>query len=109
MMIAVLLAIEHIELPCFICIIISTISFLIIYKLAPVEDKNKSLDQIEQKVYKKRTLVITVIEELLLLINLMLGFIQISYCIAYALMIMSMILMLGIYKNRIKNKSGVHF
>lgn len=105
LMIAVLLAIKHITIPSFICIIALMISFSVIFTLAPVEDPNKLLDEIEQAVYKRRTLIINISEGLLLIISTMLGWKQVAYCITWEQILMSIILLLGKCKNIIIGKS----
>ena len=99
-MIAVLLAIRHITIPSFICIIILVISVSVIAMVAPVEDLNKPLDKMEKAVYKKRTIIISTFEGLLLLISLTLNLMQITYCIVWAFILMATILLIGKSKNR---------
>ena len=91
LMIAVLLAIRHITIPSFICIIILVISVSVIAMVAPVEDLNKPLDKMEKAVYKKRTIIISTFEGLLLLISLTLNLMQITYCIVWAFILMATI------------------
>ena len=100
LMIAVLLAIRHITIPSFICIIILVISVSVIAMFAPVEDLNKPLDKMEKAVYKKRTIIISTFEGLLLLISLTLNLMQITYCIVWAFILMATILLIGKSKNR---------
>ncbi len=100
LMIAVLLAIRHITIPSFICIIILVISVSVIAMVAPVEDLNKPLDKMEKAVYKKRTIIISTFEGLLLLISLTLNLMQITYCIVWAFILMATILLIGKSKNR---------
>ena len=95
MMIAVLLAIKHIAIPRFICIITLFISCGIIIVLAPVEDSNKPLDSIERTMYKKRTYMITAIEIVLLLVAFFFDAPQITYCILCVFLTMSVILIVG--------------
>lgn len=100
LMIAVLLAIRHITITGFICIIILVLSFSVIAMVAPVEDLNKPLDKMEKAVYKKRTIIISTFEGLLLLISLTLNLMQITYCIVWAFILMATILLIGKSKNR---------
>ena len=100
LMIAVLLAIRHITIPSFICIIILVISVSVIAMFAPVEDLNKPLDKMEKAVHKKRTIIISTFEGLLLLISLTLNLMQITYCIVWAFILMATILLIGKSKNR---------
>lgn len=100
LMIAVLLAIRHITITGFICIIILVLSFSVIAMVAPVEDLNKPLDKMEKAVYKKRTIIISTFEGLLLIISLTLNLMQITYCIVWAFILMATILLIGKSKNR---------
>lgn len=77
--------------------------------LAPVEDPNKLLDEMEQSVYKRRTLIINISEGLLLIISIMFGWKQVAYCITWEQILMSIILLLGKYKNKfIRKSTDVH-
>jgi len=100
LMIAILLAIKHITISGFICIITLFLSFLVIATVAPVEDLNKPLDKMEKAVYKKRTIIISTFEGLLLIISLTLNLMQITYCIVWAFILMATILLIGKSKNR---------
>ncbi len=62
---AVLLAMKYVSVSSFICIISVNISYIIIALFAPVEDVNKRLDDTEKKVYKKRTVLVIIIEDIL--------------------------------------------
>ena len=94
-MIAVILAIKYIVLTNSVCIITLLISCTVIVVLAPVEDSNKPLDNLEQFIYKKRTLLITGIEIILFIISLMLGWKKISLCIVLVIAVMAIMLLFG--------------
>jgi len=102
LMIAVLLAIKHIAIPSFICIIIFVISIAVICILAPIEDSNKPLDEIEVKVYHKRTLIILAIESMLFIIGLALNLRYFMQTTIWVMITMSIILLLGKFCNIIK-------
>ncbi|MDE6425462.1 MAG: accessory gene regulator B family protein [Ruminococcus sp.] len=106
LIITVLLAIKYITIPNFICIITLLISIIVITILAPVEDQNKPLDDIEKYVYRKRTIIIAVIEGLFLFISMALNWTQVTLCITWLVFFMSAILLIGKVKNRIKS-SGI--
>ncbi len=42
--------------------VVLAVSVFVILVLSPVEDKNKPLDEVEHKVYKRRTVIITAVE-----------------------------------------------
>lgn len=101
-MIAVLLAIKYLILSNFICIIMLIFSSGVILILSPVEDKNKLLDDVERVVYRKRTLIITVLEILVFLMCLIFELDKVSLCIVWVLNIMAFVLLIGKIKNGIK-------
>lgn len=61
MVMSVLWGLSQIPRNGIICIIINVISSIIIFKLAPVEDQNKPLSQLEQVAFKERTNIILII------------------------------------------------
>lgn len=101
-MIAVLLAIKYLILSNFICIIMLIFSSGVILILSPVEDKNKLLDDVECIVYRKRTLIITILEILVSLMCLIFELDKVSLCIVWVLNIMAFVLLIGKIKNGIK-------
>lgn len=56
------LATKYVHFTIFICSIIIVVSSMIVLYLAPVEDKNKPLDECEQNVYRKKSLIILTVE-----------------------------------------------
>lgn len=81
--------------------VILAISALIIFVLSPVEDKNKPLDKIEIKVYRKRLLLIMLIELIICVVFKALDINKLFISIVYALFVMSIVLLIGIIKNKI--------
>lgn len=109
LMIAVLLAMKYLLIPTFICIIALVISCAVILLLAPVEDANKPLDDIEQVVYRKRTYVIMAIEIVFCVIALLCGAKQIMLCFIWAFTMIGCILIAGKMKNGLDRTSdNVH-
>lgn len=95
LMIAVLLAIKHIKISSFICIIIFSISISVICILAPIEDANKPLEKIEVNVYHKRTLIVLAIESVLFIISLVLNLRYFMHITIWVMITMSIILLMG--------------
>ena len=85
-------------------ILLTIIAGFIIVLLAPVEDKNKPLDNTEIEVYTKRTLRNLFIIILILSIFLILKKINFSLCIAISLLCNAIMLILGKIKNSTKYK-----
>lgn len=90
-----LLLMKFIPIREYIILGITGISGLIIYILAPVEDRNKPLDQIEYKMYRKKSRNILAIEILSLLVFYLLGFKKISLIISISIFILSLMLVMG--------------
>lgn len=98
-MFAVLLVmrfVSHTELICGIILLVSSIS---IVTLAPVEDRNKPLDELEQKVYRKRALLIWASELTVAFVCLLFGQMCLAICLAMTMTVMAIMLGLGQLKN----------
>ena len=85
-------------------IILFTISSSIILYLAPVEDKNKPLDEIEIEVYTKRTIRNLIVVLIVLCITLIFNKINLSACICISLLCNGIMLILGKINNSIRYK-----
>ena len=84
--------------------ILAIISSGIILYLAPVEDKNKILDEIEIEVYTKRTIRNLIIVLIVLCITLIFNKINLSACICISLLCNGVILILGKINNSVRYK-----
>nr|WP_317360190.1 accessory gene regulator B family protein [uncultured Tyzzerella sp.] len=84
--------------------IMSIISSIVILSLAPVEDENKPLDEIEIKVYEKRTIRNLIIVLSILCITLIFNKINLSSCICISLLCNGIMLMLGKINNSVRYK-----
>lgn len=85
-------------------VILSIISSSMILYLAPVEDKNKPLDEIEIKVYTKRTIRNLIILLIALCITLIFNKINLSSCICISLLCNGIMLIIGKINNSIRYK-----
>ncbi len=77
-------------------IVLSIISSVIILALAPIEDENKPVDELEIKVYTKRTIRNLSLVLIVLCITLMFNKINLSACICISLLCNGIMLILGI-------------
>lgn len=68
--------------------------------LAPVEDRNKPLDEIEYKVYKRRTILISAVELTLAMLLKLLMLDDLFIATAYSFVVLSLMLIAGKAKNR---------
>lgn len=77
------------------CVVILVFSGIVIYLLAPVEDENKPLDELEKKVYKGRSRRVYFIMTIIVCVILVGGNIEIASCITISTMAVSIMLILG--------------
>lgn len=81
--------------------VILAISALIIFVLSPAEDKNKPLDKIELKVYRKRTSLILLVELIICILSNVIDLRTVFISIIYNLAVMSVIILLGMLKSKL--------
>lgn len=101
---AVLLAMKYVSVSSFICIISVNISYIIIALFAPVEDVNKRLDDTEKKVYKKRTVLVIIIEDILCFTAFIFNIDLLLICSFYSSVIAMGLVVSGIVNNIYLNK-----
>jgi len=94
-MLAILSVMKWAPMPNRICVVIMLLSLLCIYVLAPVADKNKPLDEVEQYVYQQRARLIAVSEIIVALIFHWMHLDNIMKCIACSIAAMSIIMIWG--------------
>lgn len=96
---AVLLAMRYYSIPLLIYCLLYGMAGIVILVFSPVEDKNKPLDPIEKKVYRKRTIIVFAAESFVLLIFY---FAKIQFAvksIMISTIALSLMILLGIIKN----------
>lgn len=101
MLLLVLLVMKYADLSLYVYDMLALIGTVVILVLSPVEDKNKPLDKIEKKIYKKRCMWTLVAE---LLIFIILRFFQrntVSICFEVVWVTLSIMLIAGKIKNSI--------
>lgn len=98
---AVLLTMKLLPISSFVCCIMLLCSGVCIFVLAPVENHNKPLDDMELTVYGRRTRWITVLEITLALLCGRSGLQDVMMCLSVSLVIMSVMLILGAIKNKL--------
>ena len=72
---------------------------LVVLVLSPVEDRNKPLAEIEQKVYKKRTMNIAAAEVMVCLALKFVGYDNLFVAVVYSFVVLSFMLVAGKVKN----------
>jgi accessory gene regulator B len=100
MIIIVLSALKYLQWNPVIYLSFVLLASIFIFLLAPVEDSNKPLDAIEQRVYQKRSRVILVF---LLLITFLFAFIgktDIAHCLSISIIAVAIMVVLGKIKSQ---------
>ena len=98
-MMIVLLGIRMIPWNGYVCLCVLLCIGLVLYKLAPVENPNRPFREIEFKVFKKRTRIIAVALSCSAILFWIVGIKQIAVSIIMALLMVSVMLILGVLKN----------
>jgi len=79
----------------YLCLIITVLSSITIFFLAPVEDRNKPLDDLELQVYKKRSRIVLCLLLFLALTFLISGKLTILSCITVSFFASAIMLIVG--------------
>lgn len=95
MLIAVSLGLKYLCIAEWVYYVVFALVIIIICVLSPVEDKNKPLDEIEYKVYKKRTIVITITETFIGFMLAIIGINNLFIAVVYSFVALSTMLIVG--------------
>lgn len=76
------------------------VTALIVVLFSPIEDRNKPLDEIEHKVYKKRAIFILVADILIGFALKLAGLGNLFVAVVYSFVVLSVMLLLGWVKNK---------
>lgn len=101
--IIVLAGIKYISVLDIVYYVVLTAEVLIIILLSPVEDRNKPLDEIEEKVYKKRIIFITSAEFVISLLFKVIGLDNLFDVVVYSFVVLSCMLIAGKIKSATQN------
>ena len=80
-----LLVMKYLDIPNFICWSLLIISDIIIIFLTPVEAINKSIDEVERKLYRRKSIIIVCVETVAAVVLMILGNKEIALCIILAM------------------------
>ena len=80
-----LLVMKYLDIPNFICWGLLIISDIIIIFLTPVEAINKSIDEVERKLYRRKSIIIVCVETVAAVVLMILGNKEIALCIILAM------------------------
>ena len=100
MLIVVSIGLKYLHLADWVYYAVLVAATLVVLVLSPVEDRNKPLDEIEQKVYKRRTILIAAVELTLAMLLKLLMFDDLFVATAYSFVVLSLMLIAGKAKNR---------
>lgn len=101
-MIAVILAgMKYLPVANIVYYFVLTAAVLIVFLLSPVEDKNKRLDETEQKVYKKRVVIISMVELVICLNFKLINWDSLFITVIYSFVMSSIMLLSGKIKNNL--------
>ena len=75
------------------------ISLILIFLLAPIEDRNKALDKDEKRIFRKKSYAIAILEVFIYHIFLIIHFINICKILSIALFSLSILMIIGWLKN----------
>lgn len=95
LIVMVLLGIRYMKWTSLIYIAISIVSGLIIYFFSPVEDSNKPIDDMEIKVFGRKSRIVLISKLIMLSLFIYLGKNDIAECILVSLFTVSVLLILG--------------
>lgn len=103
MLISVSFGLKYLSLIEWVYYVVLVLAIIIICVLSPVEDKNKPLDEIERKVYKMRTIVITITETFIGFMLVIIGINNLFVAVVYSFVALSTMLIVGKVKLLITN------
>lgn len=100
MLIVVSIGLKYLHIAEWIYYAVLVAATLVVLVLSPVEDRNKPLDDIEHKIYKRRTVLIAAVELTLALLLKLLMLDDLFIATVYSFVVLSLMLIAGKAKNR---------
>ena len=100
MLIVASIGFKYLSIAAWVYYAVLALVFVIVLVLSPVEDKNKPLDEIEHKVYKRRTIFLAAVELTLALLLKLLMLDDLFIAITYSFVVLSLMLIAGTVRNR---------
>ena len=101
LMIVVLTILKTFPWNIILCCVLTVLSILVIFILAPVQDENKLLDETEKRFFKKLNRVISLLYGFIIFLLFLFNKNQLAYCVVISLFTLTIMLVLG----KIRNKS----
>lgn len=100
MLIIVSIGMKYLYMANWVYYVVLAVATIVVFVLAPVEDRNKPLDEIEHKIYKRRTVLITASELVIALLLKLLISDSLFVATVYSFFALSHMLIAGKVKNR---------
>ena len=100
MLIVVSIGLKYLHLADWVYYAVLVAATLVVLVLFPVEDRNKPLDEIEHRVYKKLTILIAATELLIGIVLKLMGMDNLFVAVVYSFVVLSFMLIAGKAKNR---------
>lgn len=105
MLIVVSIGMKYLSLTEWVYYAVLFVAALIVIILSPVEDKNKPLDEIEHRVYKKRAVIIAAAEIAVSVVFKLTGLNSLFAAVVYSFAVLGFMLIIGTIKNALKAKN----
>lgn len=99
MLIIVLVGIKYLSVSDLVYYVVLVAAVLIVFLFSPIEDKNKPLDETEYKVYKKRAVLIAILEVVFAIVFKLIGLENLFATVVYSFAALSIMLVAGKIKN----------
>lgn len=100
MLIVVSIGFKYLSIAAWVNYAVLALAFAIVLVLSPVEDRNKPLDDLEYKVYKKRAISIASIELVIALVLKLIALDNLFISVVYSFFVLSFMLVAGTIKNK---------
>ena len=105
MLIVVSLGLKYLSVTEWVYYAVFALSAIVVFVLSPVEDKNKPLDEIEHRVYKKRAVIIAAAEIAVSVVFKLTGLNSLFVAVVYSFAVLGFMLIIGTIKNALKAKN----
>lgn len=105
MLIVVSIGFKYLSIVVWVYYVVLTIAFIVVLVLSPVEDRNKPLDDLEYKVYKKRAIIIATVELAISILLKLIGLDSLFVTVVYSFAVLGFMLIVGAIKNAFKAKN----
>ena len=101
LMIVVLTILKTFPWNIILCCVLTVLSILVIFILAPIQDENKLLDETEKSFFKKLSRIISLLYGFIIFLLFLFNKNELAYCVVISLFTLTIMLVLG----KIRNKS----